>query len=320
MRGIATFLTTAVLGVVHFFYKPPAAPVVQPGNEPIPATSTLPSMGEGVVPAIGGTPAVLSSSTPLPLPSYGSSGEPTPSKISTGKSIGVSDSSNFAISSMPFNQASTGKQIITPTSTTPINLNVIPPLSTIKDYVDKNIITSVSTGTIATPPPPSMLPLLPTLPPPIIASSSFVNPPPPPISVSSGLTQTNPIVSVTSSSTIITQQIAALSGLPLSTPQKQEPLNSTGPEMYKVFDFAVSANSFAPNAVIVQQGDLAQLNITSSINTTLESKDLQFSVPITIGGTSAVSIPATNIGTFVFYATGSNSQPIFGYFVVRSRT
>ncbi len=127
-------------------------------------------------------------------------------------------------------------------------------------------------------------------------------------------------VSTVSTSTVLDSQIAALSGLPLSTPQKQEPLNTTGPEMYKVFDFAVSANSFTPNAIIVLQGDLAQLNVTSSINTTLESKDLQFSVPVTTGGTSAVSIPATDVGTFVFYATGSNSQPIFGYFVVRSRT
>lgn len=330
MRGIATFLTTAVLGVVHFFYKPPAAPVVQPGNEPIPATSTLSSsfsstssVSTGAVTTMTGgvasapistgypsTPGSVSPTKPSASPSAIQMPVPTPSNVSygmgapasslSGKSLSAPGQGSAplvtnmtpAIPSVPF--------VPYPTNTAPLSVNLTAPIAAMGNYLLNNMGVPISTNTTATAP-------------------STINVPPP-ISVSPGPTQSNPTVSVTSSSTIITQQIAALSGLPLSTPQKQEPLNSTGPEMYKVFDFAVSANSFAPNAIIVLQGDLAQLNITSSINTTLESKDLQFSVPITIGGTSAVSIPATNIGTFVFYATGSNSQPIFGYFVVRSRT
>lgn len=123
-----------------------------------------------------------------------------------------------------------------------------------------------------------------------------------------------------STTTILTQQIAALVGLPLSVPQKQEPLNATGTALYKIFNFAIAANSFTPNAIIVQQGDLAQLNITSSIATSFESKDLQFGLAVKPGELSAVSIPATDIGTFVFYAQGANAQTIFGYFVVRART
>ena len=337
IKGIATFLTTAVLGVVHFFYKPPVMPVVQTGNEPISVTSTLPSSfsatsspdvpstgiattSEGAVPmpnvptspSMSGasvpsvsTPSPASSARtpsiemPVPIPSHVSygAGVPAPSmstKSASGagqKTVPLVTDMTPPMPSIPF--------VPYPTSVAPVGSNLTAPIAAIGNYLLNNMGAPIATSTSATTP-------------------SSINIPPP-LSVSSGLTQSNSGTSTAGSPTIIDQQIAALAGLPLSTPQKQEPLNTTGPEMYKVFDFAVSANSFTPNAIIVQQGDLAQLNITSSINTALESKDLQFSVPITVGGTSAVSIPATNIGTFVFYATGSNSQTIFGYFVVRAR-
>ena len=334
MRGIATFLATTVLGVVHFFYKPPAPVVPQNGNMPIPATSTLPSSlsstssvstgpiattTKSVVPAPVSTVYPSAPASPVKSgvsPSIIEMPVPTPSNVSYG--VGAATSS--ASSKFPSVQTPTPQLVtnMTPTSSTPVNVNLVTPITAIGNYLLKNLSTPMPIGTTPTPSGPSTLPLPYT---PVVATSSVVNLPPPPIPASSGSPQLTPTNSgsAVSTSTIIDQQIAALSGLPLSTPQKQEPLNTTGPEMYKVFDFAVSANSFTPSAIIVQQGDLAQLNITSSINTTLESKDLQFSVPITVGGVSAVSIPASNVGTFVFYATGSNSQTIFGYFVVRAR-
>lgn len=346
IRGIATFLATTVLGVVHFFYKPPAPPVTQPGNEPIPATSTLPSSlsptssvstgpiattTKSVMPAPVSTvyPSVPTSPAKSGVsPSVIEMPVPTPSNVSYGMGIATSSTSGKSLSvpakgstplvtdmtpstpSVPF--------VPYPTSSVPMNSNLGTPITAIGNYLVKNLSIPMPFDTTPTPSGPSTLPVPYT---PQVATSSFVNLPPPPIPASSGSAQPTQTSgsSTVSTSTIISQQIAALSGLPLSTPQKQEPLNTTGPEMYKVFNFAVSANSFTPGAIIVQQGDLAQLNITSSINTTLESKDLQFSVPITSGGVSAVSIPASNLGTFVFYATGSNSQTIFGYFVVRAR-
>ena len=343
IKGIATFLVTSVLGVVHFFYKPPAPVIPQNGNAPIPATSTLPfstssvSTGPIATTTKSVVPAPVSTAYPSVPTSPAKSGVspsviempvPTPSNVSYG--MGTTTSS--APSKSPSVQTP-APQLVTnmtptipsapfvpyPTSSAPSSVNLVTPITTIGNYLLKNLSTPISTGTVSTPSGPSTLPLPYT---PQVATSSFVNLPPPPMPISSGSAQPAQTSSgsTVSTSTIISQQIAALSGLPLSTPQKQEPLNTTGPEMYKVFDFAVSANSFTPGAIIVQQGDLAQLNITSSINTTLESKDLQFSVPITNGGVSAVSIPASNLGTFVFYATGSNSQTIFGYFVVRART
>ncbi len=314
MRGVATFLVTAVLGVVHFFYKPPAPVVLQNGTAPIPATSTFPETSSAGSASVATAtkneagPSVISNNIPVNIQPAQA---PTSSKVGllppaapTGVQLRTPTSSMAETlpSTIP-----TGIPSSSPTISSPIQPISYPasstnPLDVIGSFLFPNTTTLVPTSTS------------------VSAPTAVIPPPPMPASTGSAQPAQTSSVSTVSTSTVLDSQIAALSGLPLSTPQKQEPLNTTGPEMYKVFDFAVSANSFTPNAIIVLQGDLAQLNVTSSINTTLESKDLQFSVPVTTGGTSAVSIPATDVGTFVFYATGSNSQPIFGYFVVRSRT
>ncbi len=322
IKGVATFLVTTVLGVVHFFYKPPAPPVVQPGNEPIPATSTLSSSfsstssvstgaattttgGAVSTPINTGYPSTSGSASPVKPSASPSAIEmpvPTPSKVSYGVGTPTSSRVDLFPSTIPTGIQSNNSNISSPVRQVPYpTSSPTNPLDVIGGFLFPSVTTLVPTSTSVS---------VPTI---------VIPPPPMPASTGSAQPAQTSGGSTASTSTVLDSQIAALVGLPLSTPQRQEPLNTTGPEMYKVFDFAVSANSFTPNAIIVQQGDLAQLNITSSINTTLESKDLQFSVPIAIGSASAVSIPASNVGTFVFYATSSNSQPIFGYFVVRAR-
>lgn len=273
IKGIATFLISAVAGVVQFFYKPPVQPIVPIRNENVSATTTLPSTSS--------SPAVIS------IPS---STSPNPTEETARP---------------------------TPLPRRPMLSTTTPPLTPITDYLLNNLKSPFATSVTTTPSlATSLLPFLP-----ITTTTAGVAPVTantlPVATSSSQIIQNQPVP--VSTSTVVSERIIALSSAPLTTPQKTIPLTATGPELLKIFSFSIAADSFTPDAIIVQKGDVAQLNITSSINTTLESKDLLFSTPINSGAPTSLSLLTTDVGTFVFYMQRPNLPPVFGYFVVRSR-
>ncbi len=115
------------------------------------------------------------------------------------------------------------------------------------------------------------------------------------------------------------QQVSALAGAPLTKAQKEEALTASGPEKLKIFNVAIATDSINPNAIVVEKGDLVQLNVYSDRDVKLESKDLQFTSAIKGGEPYGVSIPVANVGTYTFYCQDGNSRTIFGHIVVMPR-
>ncbi len=102
----------------------------------------------------------------------------------------------------------------------------------------------------------------------------------------------------------------------VAVPVIQSPASPGGDSSYRSFTLAISASGFSPNTVIAKQGDVIDLNITSSDGTyDFTQPDYGFHVTLTKGQSKKIQFQATATGKFTFYCSscGGPSKGPTGY-------
>jgi len=112
-----------------------------------------------------------------------------------------------------------------------------------------------------------------------------------------------------------------LKDAPLTNARREEKLRPEGDEKFKIFDLEVRMDGFSPTPIVVEKGDLIQLNILSGSNTDIESRDLNFYMTLTPETKKVLSFEASKTGAFSYYCRNMcpSEERIFGEIVVVER-
>lgn len=145
---------------------------------------------------------------------------------------------------------------------------------------------------------------------------------------SSGTASTNPVASITPSSTTRTavpanvtvpNKGATSTSSGVAVPAVQSVGDPAGNVQYRSFSINIQSNAFVPDTVIVNQGDTVDLEITAvDANYSFTQPDYGFNAPIAKGKTQRIQFQALQSGNFLFYCSscgGPSSGPM-GHLIV----
>lgn len=142
-------------------------------------------------------------------------------------------------------------------------------------------------------------------------------------SSSSGVHAFSPTHSAVPPDSVVPQKGATSAAVGVAVPVVQGPGDPSGNVEYRSFDLTIQKNAFSPSTVIVNQGDIVDLEITAvDGNYAFTQPDYGFNAPIKKGRTQRIQFQALQSGDFTFYCAscgGPSSGPVGHLIVVASQ-